>query len=204
MRHTVVHRCWTCLLTLTAIAAAQTHPFTVPRIGAIEYYGIHKISLPRISKALGLKAGDPLPPSKGDIEENLEKLPDVVQARLEAVCCQPDGSASLFVGIEEKGAAHFAYRSPPAANVALPTEITEAYDKLLTAIEAAARRGSAADLTQGHALMADADAREIQQTFPAYAKDHLDLLRNVLRNAADDGQRAMAATIIGYAPIRRR
>ena len=86
----------------------------MPRIGAIEYYGIHKLAEQRISKPLGLQPGDPLPPSKGDIEDRLEKIPGVVQARLEAVCCQPDGNAILFVGIEEKSAPHFAFRIAPA------------------------------------------------------------------------------------------
>jgi hypothetical protein len=180
---------------------AQTAPFRVPRIGPIEYYGIHRLGLPRISKTLGLKGGDPLPPSKGEIEERLEKIPGVVQARLEAICCEPDGTAVLFVGIEEKGAPHFAFRSPPAADVALPAEVSAAYARLLAAMEAAGRRGSTAeDLTMGHPLMADADVRALQESFPGYAADHLDLLRNVLRNAGDDAQRAMAATLIGYAP----
>jgi hypothetical protein len=193
----------TCLVVLTL--SAQTQPFAVPRIGAIEYYGIHKLGLPRISKTLGLNSGDPLPPSKGDVEDRLEKVPGVVQARLQAICCQPDGSAALFVGIEEKGAPHFAFRSRPAVDVSLPAEVNERYDTLLAAIEAAGRRGSTAeDLTQGHPLMADPDARALQEAFGDYAKDNVNLLRNVLRNASDSGQRAMAATLIGYAPDKSK
>jgi hypothetical protein len=76
---------------------------------------------------------------------------------------------------------------------------------MMGAIEAAARRGSTAeDLTQGHSLMADPDSRELQQSFIAYAGANLDLLRNVLRTSADDDQRAMAATIIGYAPDKTK
>src|ERR1041384_5799447 len=162
MRHTLVKPIWMCLCAATLWA--QPPRFSVPRIGPIEYYGLHKLTLPRISKTLNLKSGDPLPPSKGDIEDRREKIPGVLQARLEAVCCQPDGSAVLFVGIEEKGAPHFAFRSPPVADVALPAEVAAAYDKLLAAIEVAGRRGSTAeDLTQGHALMADPDARSLQQ-----------------------------------------
>ena len=69
----------TCVFALALAAQAQT--FGVPRIGAIEYYGIHKLSEQRIAKPLGLQPGDPLPPSKGDIEDRLEKIPGVVQAR---------------------------------------------------------------------------------------------------------------------------
>ena len=189
------------VLCLLAPLLAGAQSLSVPRIGPIEYYGLHKLPLSRISRALNLKSGDPLPPSKGDLEDRLEKIPGVVQARVEAVCCQPDGAAVLFIGIEEKGAPHFAFRSLPAGAALLPAGVTAAYDRLLAAIEAAARRGSTAeDLTEGHALMADPDARALEQGFQGYAKDHLSLLRDVLRNSADESHRAMAAAIIGYAP----
>lgn len=192
-----------CAFVLAIAARAQT--FGVPRIGAIEYYGVHKLATQRIAKPLGLQPGDALPPSKADIEERLEKIPGVVQARLEAVCCQPDGNAILFVGIEEKSAPHFAFRSPPAGDAVLPADIIESYAKLMSAIDAAGRRGSTAeDLTQGHPLMADADSRELQLGLVTWAGEHLDLLRSVLRNSRMDDQRAIAATIIGYAPDKTK
>ena len=203
VRHTIVKLIRTCLY--AAALGAQTPPFSVPKVGQIEYYGIHKVGLARVRKSLGLKSGDPLPPSKGDLEDRLEKVPGVVQARLEAICCQPDGTAVLFIGIEEKGAPHFSFRSPPGGSAALPADIVNSYRKLLVAIEAAGRRGSTAeDLTQGHPLMADPDARALQQGFQGYAKDHLNLLHDVLRNAADETQRALAATLIGYAPDKTK
>jgi hypothetical protein len=74
----------------------------------------------------------------------------------------------------------------------------------MTAVEAAARRGSTAeDLTRGHSLAADPDARELEEGFAAYAATNLPLLRNVLRDGAEASQRAMAATIIGYAPDKK-
>ena len=66
----------------------------IPRIASIDYYGLHKVPENRVQRALGLKAGDAFPPSKGDIEERLEQLPGVVTARLEAVCC---GSISATI-----------------------------------------------------------------------------------------------------------
>ena len=196
------------LLSTCALAAAivaQAQQFTVPKIGAIEYYGVHKLAEARIARTLALKPGDPMPPSKGDMEDRLEKIPGVVEARLEAVCCQEDGQVTLFVGIEEKGAPHFAFRSEPTGTAALPEEIVALHQKLVAAIEATARRGSTAeDLTQGHALMADPDAREIQQEFAKYAKDHLAHLRDVLRNSDRPDHRAIAATMIGYAPDKTK
>ncbi|HZT29079.1 MAG TPA: HEAT repeat domain-containing protein [Bryobacteraceae bacterium] len=174
-----------------------------PRTGDIEFYGLHKVSAERLLKVLKLKKGDPIPPSKGDLEDRLERVSGIVQARVEAVCCEGD-FASLFIGVEERGTPHFALRSPPEGDAHLPPGIVDTYRRFLAAAETAARRGSTAeDLTQGHSLMADPDSRDLQEQFASYARDHLALLRQVLRTSADDEQRAMAATIIGYAPDKK-
>jgi hypothetical protein len=187
------------LLLLPAALLADS----VPRIGSIDYYGLRKVREDRIRKVLGVSTGDPMPPSRGDLEDRLEKVPGVVLARVEAVCCEA-GESMLFVGIEEKGAAHFALRTAPAREVALPPVIAGQYTDLVQAVETAARRGSTAeDLTQGHPLAADPDARAIQSGFVAFAAKNLAQLRDVLRNSADVEQRAMAATIIGYAPDKK-
>ena len=173
---------------------------TVPHVSSVDYYGLRKIPGNRIEKVVGVNAGDPMPPSKGELEDRLEKIPGVVLARVEAVCCE--GSAGmLFVGIEEKGASHFALRTPPAGDATLPSDIVASYKELVSAIESAARRGSVAeDLTHGHPLMADVAARAIQENFVDFTAHHLAKIRDVLRNSADEEQRSMAATLIGYAP----
>lgn len=170
-----------------------------PRIGLIEFYGLRKTSEARIRKTLGVKEGDMLPRSKGDAEEQLDGLPGIVESHLEAVCCEGN-NAILFVGVEERGSPHFEIRDAPEDDVSLSPEITAAYREFLKEFEAAVRRGSTAeDLTHGHSLMADINVRTIQEKFPDLADDNLVALRNVLRNSADEEQRATAAYIIGYA-----
>jgi hypothetical protein len=161
---------------------------------------LRKLSAEKVLGALGVKAGDPLPPSKGDVEDRLEELPGVVLARVQAVCC--DGErAMLFVGIEEKGAPHFALRSDPAGDAVLPQPLFDLYRRFMEAVEVAGRRGSMAeDLTHGHSLMADPDARARQLEFIDYAARNLANLRDVLRNGSEAEQRAIAAGVIGYAP----
>ncbi len=176
---------------------------SVPRVGVLDYYGLHKITPARIQRILATKEGDRFPNSKGDVEERIEQIPGVVRSHLEAVCCD-DGKAVLFVGIEERGAPHFEFRTRPAGEVRLPGDIVEAYRQFLTAVEAAARSGNAAeDLRSGHSLMADPDARLLQQRFAVIAEQQLPVLRDVLRNSSDDEHRAMAAYIIGYALTKR-
>jgi hypothetical protein len=173
-----------------------------PRIGSIDYYGLRKVSESRIQKVLGVKAGDPLPPSKGDLEDSLQEIPGVVVARVEAVCCD-GGRSMLFVGIEEKGAPHFELRTPPQGDATLPAELVEPYNQLVEALERAASRGSTAeDLTHGHPLAADPDARDLQLRFVDLVPKYVGKIREVLRNSADVEQRAMAATLIGYATLK--
>lgn len=175
-------------------------PGQVPRIGEIEVYGLNKVSAERIQRAVEVKSGDPLPPSKGDVEERLEAVPGVVQARVEAVCCE-EGRAVLFVGIEEKGAPRFALRSEPAGQATLPESLIDTYQHFLDALRAAAQRGSMAeDLTEGHPRSADAAVRAFQRQFATFAGGNLKLLRDVLRNGSDPEQRAIAAAVVNYAP----
>ena len=65
------------------------------------------------------KSGDPLPLSKGDLEERLSEVAGVVDGRIEAVCCEGP-SATLFIGVEERGAAHFGTHGAPAGSAGLP------------------------------------------------------------------------------------
>lgn len=186
-----------CLFTASLLCAQA------PRVGDIEFYGLHKLSEQKLLRTLHLKSGDALPPSKGDLEDELEKIPGVLRAHVEAVCCD-EGKTTLFIGIEEKGAPHLAFHSAPAGDAALPQDVADNYQKFVEAVHDAARRGSTAeDLTNGHSLMADPDARDLQMRFADFAGAHLPELREVLRDSADEEQRAMAATIIGYAPIKK-
>lgn len=175
----------------------------IPHISSIDYYGLHRVSQKRVQKVLGLKDGDPMPPSKGVLEDRLEKVPGVVLGRIEAVCCER-GGAMLFVGIEEKGAPHFSFHSAPAGDAALSAAMVEKYGEFVRALEQAAREGrTEEDLTQGHPLSADPDVREIQRELVSLAKVNLNGLRNVLRQSSSGEQRAMAATFLGYAPDKK-
>lgn len=182
-------------LLFSGLACAQA-----PKIGVIDFYGLRKIPETRIRKALGFAEGADLPPSKGDVETRIENVPDIVAAQLEATCCDEHGKAILYVGVEEKGAPHFEYRTPPGGNAELPAEVVPTYAKFLNAVMDAGRRGETAeDLTRGHSFMADPKARSLQLQFEDYAAKYENELRNVLRNSQSEEQRAMAAYIIGYA-----
>ncbi len=177
-------------------AAAQVRP----RIGDINIYGLHKVAAGRILAAAGVRPGGPLPASKGALEEAIEKVPGVLLARAEGVCCEgPD--AALFIGIEERGAPHPSFLSPPAGSAKLPQELIDSYDAFLGAVGKAAAQGrTTEDLTAGHSIMDDPAARAIQSRFLDFAADHLDGLRDVLHHGPEPEERSVAAAVIGYAP----
>jgi hypothetical protein len=170
-----------------------------PRIGIIDFYGLHKVPESKVRQALGAKEGDLLPRSKGDAEERIDALSNVVESHLEAMCCEA-GHMILFVGIEEKGAPHFDVREAPDGELQLPEDVQTTYRRFL---EATRRGQSGEDLTQGHALSSNPDAREIQQQFVPIVKTYLPELRHVLRDSGDEEQRAIAAYVIGYAENKK-
>jgi hypothetical protein len=175
----------------------------VPVVGQIDFYGIHAVTGERILSAIHLKRGDPIPPSKAALEDRIAEIPGVVLARVEAVCCE-GREAILFIGVEERGAPHASFRSPPAGEAILPEELVNAYTLFLGAVRRAAGQGTAAeDLTAGHSLMADPQARAYQERFTAFASENLEQLRNVLRSGSEPDQRAIAAAVIGYAPTKQ-
>jgi hypothetical protein len=149
---------------LLAQAPVQTR--SLPKIGTIDFYGLHKVTEANLRKTLGFREGDPLPPSKGDIEAKLDALPGVTASHLEAVCCE-NGGVILYVGIEEKGAPHFELHPAPEGDAMLPEEVAGAYRRFLDAFDTAARLGvTGEDLTKGYARSADATVRAVQDMFP--------------------------------------
>jgi hypothetical protein len=189
------------LLFLLAVGLfAQEAP---PAVGIIDYYGIRKVSKSRIEAALGMKEGDRLPRSKGEVEMAIEEVPGVVAARLEAVCCD-EGQALLYVGIEERGATRFTYHDLPEGADLLPRVLHDAYVEFLACLNDAVRAGDAdEDLSQGHSLLHNAACRARQERFIDLAKEHEETLQKVIRNSFDEEHRAIAAYVIGYHPNKQ-
>ena len=175
----------------------------MPVVGAIDYYGFNKVQRETIRKIVNVKEGDRFPSSKAEAEERILQNGGVAEAHLEAVCCS-DGKLILYIGIEERGGAHFDVREPPEGESILPEEVTTAYQQYRGALENAAHNGiTSEDLTQGYSLSADPDVRALQQKFPALVKKYSGALREVLRSSFDENQRMAAVTLLAYNATRR-
>lgn len=183
------------LACLTALAQQR------PTVGIIDTFGNRSFSPERLKKELKLAEGDPLPPSKADLEELLIALKGVARANVEAICCD-GGKAIFYIGVEERGRTHLEIREEPKTEgLTLPEDVVTIYDQLITATGEATRRGATAeDWSQGFSLLEDADARAVQIRLPAIAEDHQAILRKVLKESADPDDRRIAAAILGYGP----
>jgi hypothetical protein len=167
---------------LLALCTASAQPV---RVGEINFYGLRKLPKAQLLTALGLQTGGPLPSSKADLEERLTEMEGIADARIEAVCCE-GASATLFIGVEERDGPHFDTRNAPSGDATLPDNLVNQYRDY---VSAAAR-----------ARTADPQVKRLEAAFAAYAADNLELLRDVLRNGSEAEHRAVAATVIGYAP----
>lgn len=169
-----------------------------PRIGDIDFYGLRKLTQPALLDAMKIEPGGPLPGSKADLEERLEQMRDVVDARVTAVCCQGDRTA-LFVGIAERGEQIATFRTEPSGEASLPQDILDRYQQFLAAVDRASAHGDATeDFSAGHSVMGDAAARAILPDFIAFATDHSDVVKKALHEGSDPDTRAAAAAIAGY------
>ncbi len=174
-----------------------------PRISVIDFYGLERLSETAARKALAVKEGDPLPPSKAAAEERLEQLEAVVLAHLEAVCCEGDG-AILFVGIQEKGAPSFSPRTGPASSAVLAEEVVKAHAGFLELYGKGAGPGETRQsLAPGYTLSSDPRLRAAEERIAEVAGQQFVHLRHVLRESSEPEHRAVAAFMIGYAPDRQ-
>jgi hypothetical protein len=174
-----------------------------PRVGLIDYYGVHKVGTDRLQRALGVKPGDVIPPSKVDLEAKVEGLSGVLRSHVEASCCV-DGKAMLYVGIEERNTPHFSHRLPEEPKMdPLPEEAHNLYNEFMDCAAVAARMNDTEeDLSSGQSMMRNIRCRAIQIRIADYANKSLGLLRQAVREAPDE-DRAIAAYLIGYVETKR-
>jgi hypothetical protein len=177
----------------SVLAAVYPAAGQIPSVREINVYGLEKVSAERILQAAKLQSGQPLPRSKGEMEEAIAKVPGVLRARVEAVCCE-DKYAVLFVGVEERTGPHVEFHPQPNGNATLSEEVMDTYHEFLTALQRSAqsRTGKAGERDPGLAA--------VTEKFTSFASTKLPELRNVLHNSPDPEERAAAAVVIGYAP----
>jgi hypothetical protein len=185
-----------------AVHAADDLP---PPVGTIDFYGLGAIPRERVASKLPFKVGERIGRSSpkrktGDVAHAL----GVARVEFAFICCLQNGTLEAFVGIEPQGSKPLEYNTTPTGDIKLPTALLETDDRYDTAMMAAIQANLAdEDDSQGHALSSYPSLRAVQDEYIAFAREHVDLLEDVLANAADGRQRAVAAEVLGYAPDKR-
>ena len=179
---------WLSLLAAGSLAAQ------VPGVREINLYGLRGVTPEAVRRASRLQSGEPLPPSKIDMEERIAAVPGVRSARVEAVCCQGK-DVTAFIGIEEQTGPHLVFHRIPAGLAALPPELIASYQQFLSVLR------QRASVEKGESQSPrDPALGEIEEKFTTFATEHLAELRAALRDDPDDAERAVAAIVIGYVP----
>jgi hypothetical protein len=196
-----------CVAPMAATRAAEpgTAPDQQRYIGTIDFFGLRQVSEGKVRAQLSIKEGDAL--------QKREDRPDgaaiaralgVAEVTLAYVCCTADQKIMVYVGVVERPAR--TVRTPPSYTGAarLPDEMIRVDDEYDAQVTEAVNRGQAnEDDSQGHALSAYPPLRAVQERVLAFARGHFELLSEVLTTSADPRHRAVAATILGYAPDKR-
>lgn len=176
----------------------------IPTVGIIDFYGLRGVSEQQVRQALQIKEGDKLPESSKEVRKRLESLPNVLEARLNVVCCEA-GKAILYVGLREAGSSTLQFRPEPKGDIRLSENIVKAGDEFENALTEAVLKGEAGeDDSQGHALFNYPKLRTIQEKYIAFANQYLKQLRTVIRDSSDANHRTLAVQIIAYYQDKRK
>ena len=157
----------------------------LPRVGDINFYGLHKMRPDQILAAARIGTGDSLSASRIDLEDRIISLPDVMDAHVQSVCCEGDRT-TLFIGIQERGETGVEFREPPSGTATVPPDVMTRYRRYSGAAARAELKGNPPD----------AAIRRDQEYFRAYAALHLVKLRAELRSGTEPEERAAAVAII--------
>lgn len=174
-------------------------------IGIIDFYGLRTITEDEIRAVLPFKEGDvadPTTPFDPNIELEIAAALGVHRVKIEGSCCPEPNVGILYVGVEETPMPGLEYRDEPTGEAVLPAEIVETAGEIDSAMMTAIRAGdSGEDWSEGHALAVNPEIRELQEKFIVYAEQYQERLIEVLHGSAQ--QRALAATVLGYAADKR-
>lgn len=185
---------------LSLVAARSQQPPNLT-IGIIDFYGMKRVSVESLREALPFKEGDGMhPPSESQADEwqRRSKALGVIHSSFNVACCDGD-HVILYVGVQEAAAPTLKVHEVPHGTMRLDEGIVKASSDFQKALQLAVRAGrSAEDDTKGYALGSDPGMREVQNRFVEYALMNKKMLRMVLRESADEQQRAIAAQILAY------
>lgn len=182
------------------------------RIGRVAFFGQEGLDVSAIREALPVREGDLV--AFGDSEGNVaaaswkERVSDAVMrvtgrgpTDVTRVCCDEHGQVLVYIGLPGTSVRTVPYSRAPAGAASLPAtlvKLREHADELQ--FKAIAEGRGAEDSSEGYSLATEDSAlRKVQLEWRDAVRQQEARVYEVLRSSADAGQRAVAATAVGYA-----
>jgi hypothetical protein len=186
----------------SSVFAQDEHtPF---QVGQINYFGYGGIDLAPIRAQLPLRVGDTITFATFDesaIKSFLARAAGHPPTDIDIVCCDDAKRLLIYIGLAGSSSRPVPTTSSPRGPQHLAATALKLYDRQMSALESAVRRGVAAeDDSKGYALNIDPALRQIELSIHTYAMTREAEFERVLRNAADPHQRLVASEFLGYVP----
>lgn len=193
------------ILLLSPSAVAQVEQRQA-RVGLIDFYGYTGLDVDRVRAALPVREGEtfPAPSAFGTLRPRIAEAVRRVTGRpaTEVSFVSPGKNEwVIYVGLSGKTVKSLPRNPAPKGRARLPSDAVDVYRQVESAFSSAMERGATGDdHSKGYSLSPDdAALRAKQLAMHEYAARHEEVVRAVLRSSADDGQRRMAAEMLGYA-----
>jgi hypothetical protein len=191
-----------CLGAGSSVFAQDEHiPF---QVGQINYFGYGGIDLAPIRAQLPLHVGDTITFATFDdaaIKSFITRTIGHPPTDVGTVCCDDSKRLLIYIGLGGTSSRLLPTANSPRGSDHLATGALKLYDRQMSALESAVRRGAAGeDDSKGYALNTDPALRQIELSIHRYAMTREAEFERVLRNAADPRQRRAASEFLGYVP----
>jgi len=177
------------------------------RIDDIEFFGTTGFDVNRLRNSLPLKVGqefsaNEIPDLIVKTKVSIKQLTGKEATDIAPVCCTAQRNWTVYIGLPGENLTTFTYHSRPTGKQRFSAETVSLYhDMMNLTFEALQKPGVEAteDRSKTYALSAYPPLRSKQLAMRDYATHNESLIRQIVRESADDEQRAVAAELLGYA-----
>jgi hypothetical protein len=189
------------VLMVILLASSATGQDKPKLIGEIEFFGYSGIDLNKVRAALPFQEKDrflveTFAEKEEQTREAVKQVIGHAPTDIAPVCCDGQGDWIIFIGLSGETIRD---NRPPGATTRLPENILNLYERFIRVNMEGVQKGDfTEDHSKGYALSAYQPLRSIQFEMRAYAVGHEALLRAVLNTSSDEGQRIVAAELLGY------
>ena len=174
------------------------------RIGVVDFFGYSGLDLKAVQAAFPIRTGDRFlfadwKAEKEEIKQAVMRVTGHEPTNMGLVCCSPQGTYFLFVGLQGQSSKAFAYNPAPTGPMRMPSEALDLYDRTMATLTEAIQSGDPGeDDSQGYALSTYPKMRTLDLKIREYALHHEDIIRQVVTSSSDVKSREVASHFLGY------